>query len=178
MAKPEGLGFTVRLVHDRFAVHLGFDRLSGRWECVYATIGRRSGPLRASDLRQIPLGKLIDRALAQDTPKRAAQIEVVSAGKGEAVFRWRGAEEFRMPEGPQPRRPDPPLRLAQAAAVYEEGGQKPIERVAEAFHLSHSGAAKLVGRARQAGYLTKTEKRRVGGHMTAKARRVLEGARE
>jgi len=150
-------------------VTLTFEEVGGRPECVAVEVrpyGKR--PIRTADLRTLRLQELIERALT------GSVLSFDFAKRGGRTW----IKPRLVPVKRRSREPDDPLRLARAAAIYEQGGRKPVDRVAHAFQLSHSGAAKLVGRARQAGYLTKTTKRVVGGRRTAKARRVLAQSKE
>jgi len=158
------------LPEERLFVTLTFEEVRGRPECVAVEVrpeGKR--PIRTADLRTIRLQELIAQAL--DVPRHLT-FELKKR-RGRTLIRPR-----MVPDKGRSRERDEPLRLARAAAVYEQGGRKPVERVAQAFQLSHSGAAKLVGRARKAGYLTETTNRVVGGRRTAKARRVLAQSKE
>lgn len=152
-----------------FYVRPQLEEIGGRPECVAVCIRPATKrPLRTSDLRSIPLGKVIELALKPEEVAWELAISRRGVVAGPRLVRRDGGEVGRG------RQPDDPLRLAQAALVYERGGRNPVRKVAEAFHLSRSGAAKLVARARAAGFLTATARRKVGGRMTAKARRLLE----
>lgn len=133
-----------------------WELVGGRLEPVEVTVSaaERSKRITAEVLRKrLPIAEMLT-ATRQSIEQTAAAAGQYAALTGDAVL----IDEFDQlqSQGPQRGQALTPDELGEVAAVYRRawlGGEPVTEAVQKAFHLSRSGAAKRIMRARAAGLL-------------------------
>jgi hypothetical protein len=125
-------------------------------------------PLTASTLRALPFGAQADRARAWARTTRSTGFakwrQELDEGIREELERQGAA--FAEPEAKARRTRWTTGALQEAAHTYTTalaGGERPTQAVADHFGISHSMAAKVVRRARDAGLLPETTQGRAAG---------------
>lgn len=165
-----GLPFTILAeAHRRFddpglpyvvEVTVEWDEALGRFVCASLKCSRRTGrpPVTSDGMRTVNVGGITRAALVS-----ASEVSLVnphSNPEWKAMFENLNAD----PAGIGARGlSDEALRAA--ALVYAQAyaiGEPPVEEVAEVLEVPRSTAARWVAKAREAGYLGKTEPRKAG----------------
>lgn len=128
--------------------------------------GARKGPVTVRLLRSLPIGRL-ERWAREHIAKTNSISETVGADLSGAARKRPG------------RRGRGDRFYAEVAAVYVDalakGNLRPVERTAEALHLSPSQVRNLLSVARDRKLLTRSRRGVAGGELTERGRHVLAG---
>jgi hypothetical protein len=159
--------------HGPWSIDFRFETIAGRTECVGFEVLPSDGPkaLTATVVKSLPFGRLSDiarRLNAHDTTFFA-----LVSSESEQTQLIAEAERYRRGPGSKAGRPALTTEHLRAVAdvyvkAYEAGSQAPVKQVSEVFHCSRSTATGWIRRARAAGILGPTEKRRPGGEVLPK----------
>jgi len=142
-------------------VTIELGEVEGRLDCVrfsVASVSERA--ITATDLRQIPLGQLVQQWRADYLKLMRVAVDADKTGTVRKTLSRRvTAAERSKPRKRGGRRPEHDYQ--QIASVYQAAwvrGDLPTKAVQDHFKLSPSAAAKAVHRARQQGLLPRTER--------------------
>jgi transposase len=180
-------GRSTRLPPSGYLVTLDFAEVGGRLECVRFSIGAavetpdapEPEPVTASAIRSVPLQRLIDKALAEETKNlRRWARRAGDSDSGDYLQARAAAAEASLPRAQGRPREYSEEHFKEVADAYTRAwkiGDRPTKAVAEQWQVSRSTAAKWVARARATGLLPATERGRpLGGDS---ARRPTKGTR-